>query len=504
MSMLNLVAVDLGASSGRVMQAGFTGDQLTLREVRRFPNSPTYVFDRMYWNAYGLLDQIKQGIMATAAAVGVVDSIGVDSWAVDFGLVDKRGVLLDAPRHYRDARNPAAMQAVLRQVGAASLFDRTGIQLLPFNTLFQLWAMQEDNPALLAHADTLLLMPDLLNYFLTGEAQAEFTNATTTQMLDAQSASWDTQLLTQLHLPTGLLPPIAQPGTVLGRLNDLELLAHAGLANTQVVHTTSHDTAAAVVSVPAEQQECVYISSGTWSLLGTLVQRPILNDVARTFNFTNEGGVGNYRLLKNVMGLWLLQETQRNLQNVGEPADIQRLLHGARLASRFTALFNPDDPRLLQPGDMPAAIRQMCVETGQRPPQTTGELVRGILESLALKYRMVLEQLEVLTDRRYQVIHVVGGGSQNELLCQFTANATGRTVIAGPVEASAIGNVLVQLVALGELSTGPEMLELVRRSAQPVPYVPRDKELWDQAYRLFGRLTLRQMEKEIEHNGKMD
>lgn len=492
--MLNLLAIDLGASSGRVMRAVFNGDTLSLQEVRRFQNYPLRIANRTYWNIYSIFQEMKWGIADVVQTHGNVASLAIDSWAVDFGLLDAGGHLLDLPRHYRDPRNLRAMHEVIKCVGKEYLFNRTGIQINPINSLYQLYALRRENNNLLMVSDQLLMIPDLLNFLLCGEKAAEFTNATTTQFLSS-SGLWDRGLLARLDLPTGLLPELALPGTVLGNLRDEELLqTSSSLVTTKVVHTTSHDTAAAVVSVPHEGPNYVYISSGTWSLMGTVVERPVINELTQKFNLTNEGGLGNYRLLKNVMGLWLIQETQRALQTIGEPFDIERLVHRARLAAPLTYLFNPDDTRLLQPLNMPEAIRQICRETGQQAPRDSGELMRGIFESLALKYRQVLDELELVTGQHYEAIHIVGGGSRNQLLSQFTANATQRVVVTGPVEASAMGNVVGQLLALGEIESVSDVTKLVRHSVEPVSYLPRDSELWDTAYEQFQRITARQAE----------
>lgn len=474
------------------MHAAFSGDELRLQEVHRFQNHPTFLFNRMHWNIYSLWDEVKLGIAETARTFGDIRALAIDSWAVDYGLVDRRGHLLDLPRHYRDPRNVTAMNDVIQKIGTANLFQRTGLQLLPINTLFQLYALAQDNPELLSTANSMLLIPDLLNYFLTGQIRAEFTNATTTQMCDPRSGDWDTELLMTLGLPRDLCPAIVQPATVLGPLSDTELLRHPGLALTAVVHTASHDTASAVMSIPAASGQYAYISSGTWSLLGTVVPSPVLTEEAQSFNFTNEGGLQNFRLLKNVMGLWLVQETQRALAARGEAADIECLVLQAEVAPQFGFLFDPDDPRLLQPSDMPAALREICRDTGQSPPADTGTLVRGILESLALKYRAVLEELETITGITYDVIHIVGGGSQNRLLNQFTADATNRRVVAGPLEASSMGNVLVQLLAIGELKSSSEIRDLVLRSARTVPFTPRARECWDTAYGRFRAIAAKQ------------
>ncbi|MFO2549585.1 rhamnulokinase [Alicyclobacillus cycloheptanicus] len=491
--LLNLLAIDLGASSGRVMHAAFNGDSFGLQEVRRFHNHPLRISNRLYWNVYSLLQEMKWGIEDAARTYGAIASFATDSWAVDYGLVDTNGHLIDLPRHYRDPRNPSAMEEVIRRIGRGVLFQRTGIQLNPINSLYQLYAMRQQDENLLAIAETLLLIPDLLNFFLCGEKAAEFTNATTTQFL-RPDGEWDTELLTQLGLPIRLLPRIAQPAQVLGGVRDEELRQLPSFTSTKVVHTASHDTGAAVLSIPHGGAHYAYISSGTWSLMGTVVNQPVITEQAQRFNLTNEGGLGNYRLQKNIMGLWLVQEAQRILKALGEPYDIELLLQLARLAEPFLFVFNPDDTRLLQPLDMPAMIRRICHETGQKAPADAGQLIRGILESLALKYRQVLEELELVTGVRYDSIHVVGGGSQNQLLSQFTANATQRVVITGPVEASAMGNVVGQLLALGEVSSVEQVTALIRRSVQVVSYMPQDAESWDAAYERFQQASRKQAE----------
>ncbi len=489
--MLNLLSIDLGASSGRVMRAGFDGNVLNLKVVHRFNNQPLYVSNKVCWNIYSIFQEIKSGIAEAARAYGAIRALAVDSWAVDFGLLDVKGNLISLPRHYRDPRNAHAMERVVSRIGKETLFQRTGIQLMPINTLFQLFACHEEDLQLLITADKLLLIPDLVNFFLTGECRAEFTNATTTQFLRADNGTWDSDLLLQLELPHHLLPMIVQPGTILGPLNDNELLQSTSLTSTEVLHTASHDTAAAVMSVPHTEESYVYICSGTWSLIGTTLQKPLVNEHTRACNFTNEGGYGNYRLLKNVMGLWLFQETLRTLKAEGKSSDMDTLLLQARSAPAFSFLFDLDDPRLLQPG-VPQTIRQICRETGQSVPKDWASLIRGIFESLALKYRSVLEQLEMVTGKSYNSIHVVGGGTQNSLLSQFTANATRKTVMAGPVEASAMGNALVQLLALGEVKSGSDMNEIVRNSVTPVLFTPSETKKWDFAYETFQGIVRKQ------------
>jgi rhamnulokinase len=480
--MIRSAAVDLGASSGRVIGGSFDGSKLHMEEIHRFSNQPITVLGRMYWNAYRLYADMREGIIKSAKALGRIDSIGIDTWAVDYGLLDVYGMLLNLPRHYRDMRTDGMMDKVTERIDRKSLFDRTGIQFMSINTIFQLAAELEQNPAVLERAAHLLLMPDLLNYFLTGQIQSEFTNATTTQLLNAVNGDWDQTLLKQLGIPCRLFTRIAMPGTKLGAIADAELLQYPELRSTHVVHVASHDTASAVIAVPAKEQAHAYISSGTWSLFGTTVPEPIINEQTEAMNFTNEGGFNNYRLLKNIMGLWLIQQTQDSFEAQGAPSDILTLMQMAEKSPAFSFYFDTEDARLLHPGDIPARIREICEETGQAQPVSHGALVRGILENLAFKYRYTLEQLERILGNRVETIHIVGGGAQNELLCQFTANVTNRPVLAGPIEASAMGNLLMQLWALGELKGTAQLRELVLRSCVTKAYEPIDADVWEDQY----------------------
>ncbi|WP_233096190.1 rhamnulokinase family protein [Alicyclobacillus sp. SO9] len=483
-----MLTIDLGASSGRVMNAGFDGERITLTEVHRFPNKPFRIFDGMYWNVYAIYEEIRLGMTKANSLGAPISGLGIDSWAVDFGLVDSSGHLLTMPGHYRDPRNTVAMSEVIGTVGRHHLFHRTGIQLSPINTLYQLYAAKVSGYPLLDGSETLLLIPNLVSFFLTGQRSAEFTNATTTQLLRAMSLEWDTELMNQLQIPSSILPDVKLPGTVVDVIHDSELTGLSLLSQTKVIHTASHDTASAVVAVPHEDKDYAYISSGTWSLVGTVVDRPVITEQTENFNFTNEGGLGNYRLLKNVMGLWLLQETQAVFQKEDYALSLPKLLHLADTGHPFQFLFDPDDPRLLQPLDMLLMIRQICLETGQGQPVHPGDVVRSILESLALKYRYVLEELEMITGKRYNAIHVVGGGSRNQLLSQFTASATNREVIAGPVEASTLGNAAVQLLALGEIASPDEIQPLIRASVEIRRYVPHQQQAWDEAYNSFRKV----------------
>ncbi|MEI8412105.1 MULTISPECIES: rhamnulokinase [unclassified Kribbella] len=475
--MKRVAAVDLGASSGRVMLGSVGDGVLTLSEIHRFWNGPVQLRDTLHWDILHLYRSILEGL----AQAGAVDTIGIDSWAVDYGLLDSDGRLLGNPVHYRDARTNSVMEKVLERVSAEELYAITGLQQLPFNTIYQLAA-----EGLLEQADKLLMIPDLLGYWLTGEIGAERTNASTTQLYDVRARSWSESLATRVGVPLELLPRLREPGDVVGTL--LPAVAEeTGLAAiTPVIAVGSHDTASSVVAVPAADERFAYISSGTWSLVGLELESPVVSAEARDANFTNEGGVdGRTRFLKNVMGLWILQECQR----IWGADDLPTLLRDAADAPPFAVLIDPDAPEFLAPGNMPRRIEEHCRATGQEPPRSQAATVRCVLESLALAYRRTLRQAQSIADRPVDVLHVIGGGSQNELLCQLTADACGLPVLAGPVEASALGNVLVQARALGEpLPDLGAMRALVRATHQLRRYEPQGKPAdWDAAEsRVFG------------------
>jgi rhamnulokinase len=469
---LTLAAVDLGASSGRVMAARVGTGRLDLHEVHRFPNRPVRTGGTLHWDVLALHGGILDGLRAAGRDLGRLDGVGIDSWAVDYGLLDADGALLGNPVHYRDARHEAAVPAVHAVVPPAELYRITGLQHLPFNTVFQLAATR--NSAQLVAARTLLLIPDLLAYWLTGAVGAEVTNASTTGLLDATSREWSRPVIDGLRLPRELFPPLRQPGERLGELRD-DVLAETGLAGpVPVTAVGSHDTASAVVGVPAAVDRFAYISCGTWSLVGVELEKPVLTEESRVAGFTNELGVdGTVRYLRNVMGLWLLQESQRTWAAAGLTADLAGLLAAAAQVPAFTAVVDPDDPRFLPPGDMPARIAQACSETGQTPPQSQAESVRCILDSLALAYRRTVRRAAELSGRDVEVVHLVGGGARNTLLCQLTADACGRPVLAGPVEAAALGNVLIQARGLGAVSGAlPELRALLRTTQDAQLYLP--------------------------------
>jgi rhamnulokinase len=469
---LILAAVDLGASSGRVMAARVGPGRLVLDEAHRFPNRPVRTSGTLHWDVLGLYAGLLDGLRAAGRDGGRLDGVGIDSWAVDYGLLDADGALLGNPVHYRDTRHETAVRVVHAVFPPEELYRISGLQHLPFNTVFQLAATR--NTAQWEAARTLLLIPDLLAYWLTGAVGAEITNASTTGLLDATSREWSRAVVDGLQLPRDLFPPLRQPGERLGELRD-DVLAETGLAGpVPVIAVGSHDTASAVVGVPAAVDRFAYISCGTWSLVGVELEKPVLSEESRAAGFTNELGIdGTVRYLRNVMGLWLLQESQRTWAAAGLSADLPGLLAAAARVPAFTAVVDPDDPRFLPPGDMPARIGQACAETGQTPPQSQAETVRCILDSLALAYRRAVRHAAELSGRDVEIVHLVGGGARNTLLCQLTADACGLPVLAGPVEAAALGNVLIQARGLGALSGGlPELRALLRSTQDAQLYLP--------------------------------
>jgi rhamnulokinase len=473
------LAVDLGAESGRVVLGRFDGGRVSLEEVHRFPNTPVRLPDGLHWNVLRILSEIKDGL-AKAVREEEIEGVGIDSWGVDFGLLDREGSLVSNPYHHRDARTEGMMEEAFGLVGKEEIYRTTGIQFLPINTLYQLLAMR--GSPLLEAAETMLLIPDLMNYWLTGEKACEYTNATTTQLLDLEAGGWSTDLLRRLDLPSRILAPIVQPATELGPLLP-EVTEEVG-AGPPVFAVASHDTASAVVAVPAEGEDFAYISSGTWSLVGVELPGPVATEEGLKANFTNEGGFGGKtRLLKNVMGLWLLQECRRQWVREGHEYSYEELARLAEDAPPAGPLVDPDHPAFLAPGDMASRIRSFCEKTGQSPPEEPAALARCVFESLALKYRHAVEQAESLAGRAIGAVNVVGGGSQNSLLCQLTADAMRRPVLAGPAEATALGNLMVQAHARGHLASLEEVREAVRRSVEVREYEPQGAEdEWQEAY----------------------
>ena len=481
MTAQQFLAFDLGAESGRAVVAGLQGGRLTMREVRRFANEPVRYNGALQWDILRLWQEMRHALDDTEEQR--FTSIGLDAWGCDFALLGENGNLLENPYHYRDARTDGVMQTVIARVPAERIYATTGVQFLPFNTLYQLYAACQQTPRLIDAAASLATIPDLLNYWLTGQLRSEFTIASTTQFVDARTRTWATDLLCELNLPSHLLAPLVEPGTRVGTISAGLSRAHAG---TPVVAPACHDTGSAVASVAAGGRTA-FLSSGTWSLLGTELAAPVVTERARQLNFTNEGGVcGTTRLLKNIAGLWLLQSCRRAWTAAGVTYSYDDLMAAAadeRLA--FGALFDPDHPDFLHPDDMIAAIAGYCRATGQADPSGPPAYARAILESLAFKYRVVLDALEALTGTAFDEIRVVGGGARNRLLNQFTADATGRRVVAGPVEATALGNIAMQMVTTGAVASLDEARAIIDRSFPVERYEPVNADRWAQEYARF-------------------
>jgi rhamnulokinase len=471
------LAFDLGAESGRAVLAHLQSGVLTTEELHRFPNEPIEYGGSLHWDVARLWLEIRK------ALAGLEDvelaGIGVDAWGVDYALLGERGELLQNPYHYRDRRTQGVMEEVLRRVGKEEIYRATGIQFMPINTIYQLVAAQHQEPELLAAAKRLLTIPDLFNYWLTGNAVCEFSNATTTQMVDPVKRCWATQLLQQLDLPADLPAALVEPGSIIGTLLPA-IATRSSLANSTVIAPACHDTGSAVAGISA-RDGTAFLSSGTWSLLGTELDSPVITPDALRLNFTNEGGVnGTTRLLKNVMGLWMLQRCRQSWTAKGQAYAYDELMKLAVGQTSFRHLVDPDDESFLRPADMLAAIDRFCARTHQPVPREPGEYVRAILESLAFKYRLVLKNLEHVTGKRIEQIRIIGGGSKNRLLNQFTAEATARKVLAGPAEATALGNVAVQILATGGASSLREVRDIVDRSFPTEVFEPTESDKWSQ------------------------
>jgi rhamnulokinase len=480
--MSHYLAFDFGAESGRALLGSLAGGKLVVEELHRFPNTPVRVLGALYWDTLRLWHEIQHGIgVAARERKLALDGIGIDTWGVDYGLLGADGALIDNPRHYRDSRTNGMMEKLFETVPRDQVFGYTGIQFMQLNTLYQLYAQKLAGAPALGAARRLLNMPDLFNYWLTGVAKSEITIASTTQFFNPRDMNWSMEMLKRLDLPCEILGELVPPGTLLGKMLEPPY--------TPVYATAGHDTAAAVAAVPAEGGDnWCYVSSGTWSLMGLELDAPVINAESLALNFTNEvGAAGKIRLLKNIAGLWLLQECRRAWMEDGAEYSYEQLAGMAAAAKPFTATIDPD--AFSEPGEMPRKISDYCSQTGQEPPQTHGEFARTILESLALRYRYVMESLETLGKRKIEVIHIVGGGSRNALLNQFVADCTGRRVVAGPSEATAIGNILVQAMGAGEMATLDEVRAVVRSSFPLTTVEAQPSGEWDRAYQRYRKLV---------------
>ncbi len=488
MSRRALLAFDLGAESGRTILGELDGGKLEIRELSRFPNGMVNLLGHLYWDAARLFEEVKNGLAVCASEVtSEPESVGVDTWGVDFGVLAPDGSLLSLPYGYRDARTDGVMEEFFERVPRERVYELTGVQLMQINSLFQLFAMVRERSPLLPLVSDVLFMPDLLNYLLSGIKRNEFTVATTSQLYNPVKREWEGELFAALGISREVMQEIVPPGTVIGKLGE-QIRLETGLKQVPLVATASHDTASAVAAAPAEGDGWAYISSGTWSLMGVESPEPIITARSLEHNFTNEGGIeGTFRVLTNIMGLWLLQQC-REAWAAERDYSYQELSEMALGAPAFGALFEPDHPSFLRPPDMPEAIRSRCRETGETAPESPPEVVRCIFESLALKYRLVLDRLREIAKGPITRIHIIGGGARNEVLCQFAANATGVEVLAGPAEATAIGNLLVQALGLGHVSSLSEMREIIRESFSVTRYEPRETAEWEAAYERFREL----------------
>lgn len=482
-----VLAFDFGASSGRAIIGCFDGDKITLEEVHRFSNDPVSVGGTVYWDVLRLFYEIKQGIIKAKIAGGF-DSIGIDTWGVVFGLIDSEGKLMENPVHYRDARTVGLVDEAFKTMPKEKLYGITGIQFMELNTLFQLISLKKYRPWMLERADKMLFMPDLFGYMLTGKMCAEYSIASTSQLIDLDKRTWSKEILDAFGIKESVFAPLVQPGTVLGELSK-EVCEECGVDPVPVISVCGHDTQSAITSVPCEDGDFAFLSSGTWSLFGTELDKPIVNETSMNINITNEGGFdGSTGFLKNIIGLWLIQESRRQWKREGKEysyADLEKL---ALAAEPFKCFIDPDAPEFVPHGNIPERVREFCRKTGQYVPETVGEIMRCIYESLAMKYRLTFEKLRECTERDYPVIHVIGGGTKDGLLCQMTANSCDRTVKAGPIEATVMGNVAVQLMSDGSVKNIGQARKIVADSSELKTFEPKDTDKWAGAYEDFLKI----------------
>lgn len=485
-----ILAFDFGASSGRAMIGTYNGETLELEEIHRFSNDPVIVNGTMYWDTLRLFYEIKQGIVKAKLAGGF-DSIGIDTWGVDFGLLDKEGKLLENPIHYRDDRTKGMIEKSFEYLPKDKFYDITGLQFMELNTVFQLLALKENRPEVLERADKLLLTPDLFAYFLTGVKSTEYSIASTTQLMDAKERKWSKEVLDALGIPEKILTDIVPCGTVIGQLSD-EICEELGVPKVDVVSVASHDTQSALIAVPTKDKDFIFLSCGTWSLLGTELDAPIINENSQKYNITNEGGC-EYKtsFLKNIIGTWLIQESRRQWIREGQEYGFGELEAMAKEVPQLQSFIDPDDPVFVPAGNIPRRIREYCANTNQPVPENIADIVCTIDQSLALKYRIALEEIEKCTGKHYEAVYIVGGGIQSKLLCQFTANATGRKVVTGPVEATVLGNLVVQLMAAPDVPEVHDLQtarDLIARSTEIAVYEPQNTEEWDKVFDKFKEI----------------
>ncbi len=485
--MKRVLAFDFGASSGRAILGIFDGEKIELQEVHRFSNDPVKINGTVYWDVQRLFFEIKQGILKAKEAGGF-DSIGIDTWGVDFGLLRKDGTLVENPVHYRDARNDGMVEKATEYMSKERMYDITGIQFMDFNTVFQLLSLKENRPYILEEADTLLFMPDLLNYMLSGVKSTEFSIATTSQMVDLKTNNWSEEILDTFGIKKSLLTDIAPTGAVIGQLSD-EICEELGVPKADIVSVAAHDTQSAITATPCEFDDFAFISCGTWSLFGTEVKEPIINEASKKLNVTNEGGYDyTTAFLKNICGLWLIQESRRQWIREGKEYSYAELEKLALECEPFKCFIDPDAPEFAPMGNLPRRVKEYCEKTGQYVPQTVGEIIRCIYESLALKYRYTFDGIKECTDKDYDRIHVMGGGTKDKLLLQMTAQSCNVNVYGGPIEATALGNVAIQLMSTGAIKDIKEARKIIAKGENLKLYEPKDNAAWEKAYEDFKNI----------------
>lgn len=482
-----VLAFDFGASSGRAIVGVFDGDKIELREVHRFSNDPVTINGTVYWDVQRLFFEIKQGILK-AKEDGGFDSIGIDTWGVDFGLLRKDGTLIENPIHYRDKRNDGMAEFAKKYMSHEEMYDITGIQFMDFNTVFQLLSLKENRPYILEEAETLLFMPDLLSYMLSGVKSTEYSIATTSQMVDLKTRDWSDKIINDLGLKKDILTPIVATGTVIGQLSD-EICEELGVPKADIVSVASHDTQSAITAAPCEYEDFAFISCGTWSLFGTEVKEPVLNEASKKLNVTNEGGYGySIAFLKNICGLWLIQESRRQWIREGTEYSYAELERMALECEPFKCFIDPDAPEFGTMGNLPERVREYCRKTNQYVPETVGEIMRCIYESLALKYRLTFDGIMECTGKVYDRIHVMGGGTKDKLLLNMTAQSCNVPVYGGPIEATALGNIAIQLMADGTIADIKEARKIIAKGENLKLYEPGDRCAWEDAYEKYKEI----------------
>lgn len=482
-----VLAFDFGASSGRAMLGVFDGSKIEIKKIHRFSNDPVIVNGTMYWDVLRLFFEIKQSLVKSKL-FGKIESLGIDTWGVDFALLDEYGQLLENPIHYRDGRTSGMIEKSFENICKDKFYDVTGNQFMEINTAFQLLSLKEKRSHLLQRADVMLLMPDLFNYLLTGKKVTENSIASTTQLFDARNRNWSDEVIDSLGLPKKLFTKIVPSGTIIGKISE-DISEELKIDMLDVIAVAGHDTQSALVSVPAKEKDFIFLSCGTWSLLGTEIDEPIINEKSSYYNITNEGAYGDkVSFLKNIIGLWLIQESKRQWEREGKEYSFSELENMAKEAKTFKCFIDPDDPVFIPSGNIAQRIKDYCLKTNQEVPENEGEIVRCINESLAMKYRYCLEEIKDCTGKEYPVIYMVGGGTQSKLLCQMTSSACNCKVFAGPIEATVLGNIAIQLMATGEIENLDKAREVIRSSQEISYYNPQDFDLWDRSYERFKEI----------------